>query len=207
MEEAHAGIRPHELARDVLEADLRWRDPDAYADIHRRLRRYLVDKIRVQAGSPERLHTAAAELLFLLHDHPLVGPYWDWNALGESVQQHMEPGQAETIIAMTRAAQDDQQAELAAHWLRVQQGAFRVFRTGEGEVCGYAACLSLHRARPKDLELDPAAAALWEYAQRHRPPRPGEQVLAGDSTLTLNPTSTIAACRGPCSRLGRSLTS
>jgi CTP:molybdopterin cytidylyltransferase MocA len=48
MEEAHAGIRPHELARDVLQADLRWRDPDAYADIHRRLRGYLVDKIRTE---------------------------------------------------------------------------------------------------------------------------------------------------------------
>jgi len=85
MEEAHAGIRPHELARDVLQADLRWRDPDAYADIHRRLRGYLVDKIRTEAGNPERLHMAAAELLFLHHDHPLVGPYWDWNALGEGV--------------------------------------------------------------------------------------------------------------------------
>ena len=79
------GIRPHELARDVLQADLRWRDPDAYADIHRRLRGYLVDKIRTEAGNPERLHMAAAELLFLHHDHPLVGPYWDWNALGEGV--------------------------------------------------------------------------------------------------------------------------
>jgi hypothetical protein len=178
MEEAHVGMRPHELARDVLQADLRWRDPDAYADIHRRLRGYLVDRIRAQAGNPERLHTAAAELLFLLHDHPLVGPYWDWNALDEGVQQHVEPGQAEMIIAMTRAAHGDQQAGLAAHWLRVQPEAFRVFRTGEGEVCGYGACLSLHRARPEDLDLDPAAVALWEYAQRHRPPRPGEQVLA-----------------------------
>jgi hypothetical protein len=53
-----------------------------------------------------------------------------------------------------------------------------VFRVSEGEVYGYAACLSLNHARPEDLQVDPAAAALWDYAQRHRAPRPGEQVLA-----------------------------
>jgi hypothetical protein len=119
----------------------------------------------------------------------------------------MEPGQAETIIAMTRAAQDDQQAELAAHWLRVQQEAFRVFRTGEGEVCGYAACLSLHRARPEDLELDPLRRRCGNTLNATVLRVPVNRSWPGDSTLTLNPTSTIAACRGPCSRLGRSLTS
>jgi hypothetical protein len=177
IEDDHGGIRPHDLARDVLEADLRWRDPDAYAEMHRRLRRYLVDKIRAQAGNPERQHQGAAELLFLLHDHPLVGPYWDWHAPGESMRQPMEPDQAEMIIAMTRGAQGDQQAELAAHWLRAQPEAFRVFCT-DGEVYGYAACLALHRARPKDIQVDPGAAAAWDYAQRHRPPRPGDQILA-----------------------------
>lgn len=32
MEEAQAGIFPHDVARDVLEADLRRRDPDTYAE-------------------------------------------------------------------------------------------------------------------------------------------------------------------------------
>jgi hypothetical protein len=45
-----------------LQADLRWRDLDAYADIHRRLRRYPIDKIRTQAGNPARLQHSAAEL-------------------------------------------------------------------------------------------------------------------------------------------------
>jgi hypothetical protein len=187
MEETHDGIRPHELARDVLEADMRWRDPDAYADIHRRLRSYLVDKVRAHAGNVERRQQAAAELLFLLHDHPLVGAYWEWDELEEGVPQGVGPEEAELIITMTRAAEGDQQAQLAAHWLQVQPEAFRVFRTAQGEVCGYAACLSLHRARPVDIEADPAAAALWGYAQRHRPPRPGEQVLAWRFHVSRNP--------------------
>ena len=178
MEDDHDGIRPHDLARDVLEADLRWRDPDAYADIHRRLRGYLVDKIHLNAGNPARLQHSAYELLFLLHDHPLLGRYWDWDVLDEVVQEPLAAGQADMIIAMTRAAQGDRTAELAARWLRVQPEAFRVFRTVQGQVYGYAARLALHRAHPEDIAADPGAAAVWNYAQRHRPPRPGEQVLA-----------------------------
>jgi hypothetical protein len=46
MEESQVGVFPHDVARDVLEADLRRRDPDTYADIHRRLRGYLVDQVK-----------------------------------------------------------------------------------------------------------------------------------------------------------------
>jgi hypothetical protein len=178
MEESQAGIHPHDVVRDILEADVRWRDPDAYADIHRRLRSYLVDNIRSQAGNPAALHQAVADLLFLVRDHPVAGESWDWDALGEPPGQCVTAEHADLIIAMTRAAQGDQQAELAAHWLRRQPEGFRLFRDTGGNVAGYAARLALHLARSEDIEADPATATLWRYAQRHQPPRPGEQVVA-----------------------------
>jgi hypothetical protein len=178
MEESRAGIRPHDVVRDILEADVRWRDPDAYADIHRRLRRYLVDNIRAQAGNPAALQQAVADLLFLVRDHPVAGASWNWDALGEPPGQCVTAEHADLIIAMTRTAQGDQQAELAAHWLHRQPGAFRLFRDSEGNVAGYAARLALHLARSEDIEADPGAAVLWRYAQLHHPPRPGEQVVA-----------------------------
>jgi hypothetical protein len=178
MEESRAGIHPHDVVRDLVEADVRWRDPDAYADIHRRLRSYLIDNIRAQAGNPAALQQAVADLLFLVRDHSVAGASWDWDALGEPPGQCATAEDADGIIAMTRAAQGHQQAEVAAHWLRRQPEAFRLFRDSEGNVAGYAARLTLHLARSEDIEADPGAAALWRYAQRHHPPRPGEQVIA-----------------------------
>ena len=178
MEESRAGIHPHDVVRDLVEADVRWRDPDAYADIHRRLRSYLVDNIRAQAGNPAALQQAVADLLFLVRDHPVAGASWDWDALGQPPGECVDAEYTDLIITMTRTAQGDQQAELAAHWLRRQPEAFRLFRDSDGEVAGYAARLSLHLARSEDIEADPGAAALWRYAQRHHPPRPGEQVVA-----------------------------
>jgi hypothetical protein len=178
MEQTGAGIHPHDVARDILEADLRWRNPGAYADIHRRLRGYMIDNIRAQAGNPEALQQAVADMLFLVRDHPIAGASWDWDALGEPPGECLNADQADLIIAMTRTAQGDQQAELAAHWLRRQPEAFRLFHDSEGEVTGYVARLSLHLARPEDIEADPGTAVLWRYAQRHHPQRPGEQVVA-----------------------------
>jgi hypothetical protein len=177
MEEVQAGIFPHDVARDVVEADLRRRDPDTYADIHRRLRGYFVDQVKASAGNPDALQQAVADLLFLIRDHPVAGAYWYWDALDGCPGQSVQPEQFDLVIAMTRDTQGEQQAELAAHWLRRQPEAFRVFEGPDGDIGGYAARLALHLARPEDIEVDPGARALWRYAQQHRPPRPGELVL------------------------------
>jgi hypothetical protein len=116
--------------------------------------------------------------LFLVRDHPVAGASWDWDALGEPPGQCINPEHVDLIIDMTRTAQGDQQAKLAAHWLRRQPEAFRLFGDSEGNVAGYAARLALHLARSEDIEADPGAAVLWRYAQRHHPPRPGEPVVA-----------------------------
>jgi hypothetical protein len=177
IEETQAGVFPHDVARDVLEADLRRRDPDTYADIHRRLRGYLVDQVKASAGNPDALQQAVADLLFLIRDHPVAGAYWYWDALDGCPGRPIQPSQFSRVIKMTRETQGEEQAELAAHWLRQQPEAFRVFEGPEGGIAGYAARLALHVADPEDIEADPGAAALWRYAQQHHPPRPGELVL------------------------------
>jgi hypothetical protein len=160
-----------------LEADLRRRDPDTYADIHRRLRGFLIDQVKASAGNPDALQQAVADLLFLIRDHPVAGAYWYWDALEGCPGRPVQPEKFDLIIAMTRDTQGEQQAQLAAHWLHRQPEAFRVFEGPGGEIGGYAARLALHLASREDIDADPGAAALWRYAQLHHPPRPGELVL------------------------------
>ena len=104
MEDVQAGIRPHDVGRDILEADLRWRDPDAYADIHRRVRGHVVDQLKASAGNPEALQQAVADLLFFVRGHPVAGIGWDWDALGEPPGECIQPAQAEQIVAMTQCS-------------------------------------------------------------------------------------------------------
>ena len=107
-----------------MEADLQRRDPESYADIHRRLRRYLIDHVKASAGNPDTLQQAVADLLFLIRDHPVAGAYWYWDGLEGRPGEAVKPEQFDMIIAITREAQGEQQAELAGHWLRSQPEVF-----------------------------------------------------------------------------------
>jgi hypothetical protein len=59
-----------------------------------------------------------------------------------------------------------------------QPQAFRLVRAPTGVLLGYGAYVALHEASESDLRADPGSRAMWEYAQRHGPPRTGEQVMA-----------------------------
>jgi hypothetical protein len=138
-----------------------------------RLRGYLVDQVKASAGNPDALQQAVADLLFLIHDHPVAGAYWYWDALEGCPGQPAQPSQFDVMIAMTSETQGEQQAELAAHWLGRQPEAFRVFEGPDGEIGGYAARLALHLASPEDIEADPGTAALWRLFPATPPATPG----------------------------------
>jgi hypothetical protein len=40
-----AGLYPHDIVRDAMDADLRWRDPAAYEDIHRKIRHHALNEL------------------------------------------------------------------------------------------------------------------------------------------------------------------
>ncbi len=54
VEEGRFGLFPHELARDVLDTDLRWRDPSGYEHLHKRVRAHIVGRIRGSEGLARR---------------------------------------------------------------------------------------------------------------------------------------------------------
>jgi AAA ATPase domain len=177
VEETARGLRPHDVARDVLDADLAWRDPATFAAVHRQVRRHLVDQVRTQAAQATR-QDAVADVVFMGRDHPVAGAYWDWGALGHAYADRLTPDEIPLLLDMTRARVGEEQAALAAHWLERQPEAFRVFRRRDGSLLGYAAYLSLDQASADDIDADPGSRAMWAQAQRHSPPRPGEGVKA-----------------------------
>ncbi len=71
MEIGRYGLFPHDLARDVLDADLRWRDPDSYAVLHRSVRGYLVAQINT-AGSVAEKQRRVGDAIFVSQFHPAL---------------------------------------------------------------------------------------------------------------------------------------
>jgi hypothetical protein len=175
LEHGPYGLVPHDLARDVIDADLRWRDPSAYRELHLGVRRHVVEQMWGTEGRERG--RAIADLIFLHRTNPAAAALWDWKSLGEVYADGLRGGDVVSIMTMVERFEGAQSAAIAKHWLERQPAAFCVFRGRGPEVLGFSAQIALHEAGEEDFARDPAARTVWAHAHRHAPPRPGDEVL------------------------------
>ncbi len=177
VEVSPRGLVLHDLAREAIDADLRWRDRAAYTRVHALVRRDVVERLLTCEGREHQ--RALADLMFLHRGNPAAPAFWEWESLGEVYADALRPGDAEAVVAMVERHEGAESAAIAAHWLRRQPGGFDVVRGREPEPLGFLAHVSLHEASEEDLAQDPGAAAAWAHAHQHAAPRPGDEVLCG----------------------------
>ncbi|MGH2957101.1 MAG: ATP-binding protein [Solirubrobacterales bacterium] len=198
IDETAQGIFPHDLARDVLEADLRWRNAAAYEDLHGRVHADVVRRVRAAEG-PER-QRAATDYVFLQRTNPFTAAFIEWKSYGSVYYDLLRPGDREPILEMTALHEGSESSELVAHWLDRQPESFWVLRAGGTQPLGFAGILALHEASEADIAADPGTAAMWAYAQSHGPPRPGEDVSASrfyvDRETYQGPSASYSAIAG-----------
>ncbi len=180
IESGALGLFPHDLAREVLVADLRWRNPDWYTELHQRARTYYMT--RLEQTQAQEQHRVLFDYIFLHRDNAAVRPRFTWQENGTLATDTLREADVAALVAMVAAHEGEESARLAAHWLARQPQGVRVFRdtaAGAGSPpgpAGFMMLLALHLASPEDRELDPAARTAWHYLQEHAPLRPNEGV-------------------------------
>jgi hypothetical protein len=174
VESGPDGVFPHDLARDALEADLRWRDPEAYKRVFRGVRAHIHGRLQASQGHEQQ--RAIFDAKFLFRRLPGILSPVDWDAWGQHYPEPARSGDREPILDLVLAWEGEASAAIAARWWALQPEGFFVVRGQDGVVSGFLALVDLTRASPRDIAADPGARAAWDYAQRHAPPRPGEAV-------------------------------
>ena len=174
VESGPDGMFPHDLARDALEADLRWRDPEGYRRVFRGVRGHIHGRLKASRGHEQQ--RAIFDAKFLFRRLPGILSPVDWDAWGQDYPELARPGDREPILDTVLAWEGTASAAIAARWWELQPEGFFVVRGQDGVVSGFLALVDLTRASPQDIAADPGARAAWDYAQRHGPPRPGETV-------------------------------
>ncbi|MGY1669146.1 AAA family ATPase [Geodermatophilus sp. SYSU D00710] len=174
VEQGPDGLFPHDLARDALDADLRWRDLDGYKQTFRAVRRHVHERMR--ASSWHTQQRAAFDEKFLFRHLPGVLSPVDWGSWGQTYPEPARDGDAAVILELVELWEGQESAAMAAHWLARQAEGFFVLRATDGGLRGVVGLLDLTRASAEDRAVDPVARAAWEYAHRTVPPRPGEVV-------------------------------
>lgn len=169
IQQGGQGLFPHDLARDVLDADFRWRNPQLYEETHHQARRYYEEEIKRGAA-----HSVSADLLYLLNYYAAVNPFFEWEILN---QTYMEPATAadhDFILERVRVYEGKHSAEIARYWLRKRPEAFIMFHTGAERPFGFVGVLMLAEITEEDAGADPVMAAARNFLWPYLPLRPGE---------------------------------
>ncbi|MED7949807.1 ATP-binding protein [Streptomyces sp. BE303] len=176
MESTHRGLHPHDAARETLAADLRWRAPNAFVAMRRRLAE---EYLRLLREAPEeRVWTVTDELFHLFREGEIVARLRTWSREDEVHDRPLHPDDLDVVLRMAEQTEGPASAELVRYWAERQPQSFSVYRlVSTGRVVAFTARLALPApADPEDLATDPVVAAAWEYTDATAPVRPGEHI-------------------------------
>lgn len=166
------GLYVHDVVRELFEAELARRSPAAYAQLHRDIRGYFLDRVTDPAEPhPDR---AAAEVLLLHRKTPLAAETSLLRDRGQLSVPRAGPVEREEIVALIETHEGRGSAALARRWLAAQpRGAYH----GRADDGTAAFTLQVYLPGPADLMVDdPVAAAIWALVAERGPLRPGERV-------------------------------
>lgn len=168
------GLFPHDMARDVIDADLRWRDLDAYTQVFHRVWRHLRRRLTSCTGREQQ--RLIFDLKFVFRNLPGVLSPVDWQSWGHHYPEPASAEDRETIIELARSHEGAESATIAAAWFRCQPAGFYIVRRPDGAPRGFFGLIDLSGASADDLVADPGAAAAWAFALTQSPPRYGETI-------------------------------
>ncbi len=148
------GLYPHDLAREALAADLRWRNPTRYTELHARARGYYMHYFPESDSRAQR--AILQDTLYLHRDNPLVRPYFEWQETGAIYSDRPRADEHAEIMAMVAHHQGPTAAQIAAHWLTEQPQLTTVFRNAKGKAQGVLIMVALEKVTGADRQIDPA---------------------------------------------------
>ncbi|HLM07904.1 MAG TPA: ATP-binding protein [Blastococcus sp.] len=166
------GLILHDLARDVLTAELERRSPDRQRRLHRIVHDRVVAEVRGGSG-PDRQH-AAQQLLFLHRHSPLTSAIWTLRSRGSAAVVPGAPGDHPAVLALIERSFGPDSADLARGWLRDVPEGLQVVRQSAG-LSAFALGLLLPAGSPLERQ-DPVVRAVLDHADRTAPARPGELI-------------------------------
>lgn len=185
------GVFPHDLARDILLADLRWRNPDWYTTLHNRARTYYAN--RLQQVGPLEQQAILYDYIFLHRDNAFVRPFYEWQGSAATLPDRMRSDELESLLDILIENEGEESVAHMRYWIERQPESVLVLRGSEQQPLGFALFLALQDISAPDAQTDPAIRAANAYLQRRSPLRGGEVAtyfrfwMAADSYQSISP--------------------
>ncbi len=201
MESGSRGIFPHDIAREVLSVELKWRNPEMHQVFNTRARAHY--KNLLHEVGPERQGNILKDYIFLHREHAIVKPFfiqlqaqWQGDAPVVSTDR-FQLKDLEDIETLVLKHEGEQAVAIAKMWIEAQPENVIVFRNQNGRVEGFLMLLALHEVDDAKLKKDEISRNCISYIEKTGPLRPGESAtlfrfwMDGDGYQNISPVQSL----------------
>lgn len=178
VEHGERGLFPRNVLRGVLDADLRWRDPERFALVHRRLRTHLVGRVR--SAPPEQLMARTRELIHLCRLHREEGPVPEGgrHAADGTCEDDFREEDRDAVLRVAASARGAAFVPVIEFWLDRRPCSVLTYRSrADGRIVAFLLRLRLAGPAAEESAADPAVAAAWSRVARTGPLADGEHIV------------------------------
>jgi len=167
-----SGIFPHEIAREALSRDVKWRNPDWYSSLHEKISNYYIKKLMVGSGASQR--NALFALIYLNRLNPMVKPFFEWQENGSFWQDQLKQEDIPLLQNIVRSLEGKESEKQFLYWSKHPATEIWVYRNSNGEPVAFTLKIEVDKINEKDQVDDPAVQAILNYSHTHFAVRPGE---------------------------------
>ncbi|MDX1911119.1 MAG: hypothetical protein SFV22_06530, partial [Saprospiraceae bacterium] len=169
------GIYPHDMAREALCADLKWRHPDWNAELHTRCRNYYHRKLREVGGEAQR--KVLFDLIFLHRTMPAIKPFFEWQETGSFWVDHANEQDLPGLRTMVLALEGTESLAAFDFWSKHPAAQIWVWRDGRKEANAFVLKINIHECPAEKRIPDAIMQQVQEYQQKKLHLRQGEQMV------------------------------
>ncbi|PZG55355.1 ATP-binding protein [Spongiactinospora gelatinilytica] len=178
VESSSLGLFPHDVVREGLEIDFRWRDPQGHAEMHERIHEHLAEKVHTVSDAD--VLGAVGALLYLHRDEEASSAFHSARAEAPVEEGFLRTGDLDKLCQVAAESDGEESAAAAVFWAQRQPEAFRAYRLIEtGEPVAFFAWLTLSDLADEEIAADPVVASVWAHARATAPLRAGEHLAVG----------------------------
>jgi hypothetical protein len=150
------GLWPHELVRDAIDEELRWRDPDGSRALQLAVNRHLVRQLQ---NGLRNQHTIF-ELQYIERRSPVMQRFFDFAALGSISVKPAAAADASGIARLRDAGLPPGERKVFDHWRHHKATRTLTAHRRNGELCGVTQIVRLDGLDDLSTAADPVISAV-----------------------------------------------
>jgi hypothetical protein len=147
IEKGPAGIYPHDIARDAIAGEMRWRNPEWYRHLHAKAWQFHVSRVPRQTGEKQR--EILFGIIFLHRMSPAIKPFFEFQETGSSWQDKMKEDDKKHLMAMVKKYEGHAAADNFSRWLDHEAADIWVFRDAEKTPAGFVLQINMEKITEK----------------------------------------------------------